>query len=192
MVSGIGASITSFSPGTLIASATANANFASLNSSGVSNDGGNITTDGAGTITSVGITTQVLKANPPVVSVNGQTSGVARAYQVLQGTVKRVVVQLSNYRITANQTLVLPVAFSDRAVVWVGETNGGHIAFLLSGAAQNIKVVTALSGTGGTQSTQTFVQQWSQGQIDAGWDTIQFQSAAQIGAANGTIIIEGF
>lgn len=45
---GIGASITTFSPGSTISSSTMNSNFSSINNSGLSNDGGNITTDGGG------------------------------------------------------------------------------------------------------------------------------------------------
>src|SRR5256885_12555047 len=127
-----------------------------------------------------------------LVTVNGQTSGHADMYQYLQGTVKKTIINLVNYRITANQTLALPTPYTARAAIWVYETNGGHVACLASSVAQNIKVITALSGTGGTQSTQTFIQQWSQGQIDAAWDTLQLQSANQLGAANGVIVIEGF
>jgi len=112
-----------------------------------------------------------------LVTVNGQTSGHADMYQYLQGTVKKTIINLVNYRITANQTLTLPTPYTARAAIWVYETNGGHVACLASGSAVNIKVITALSGTGGTQSTQTFIQQWSQGQIDAAWDTFQLQSA---------------
>lgn len=51
MGTGIGASLITFSPDTTIASAQANSNFAALDSGGLANDGGNITTDGAGNFT---------------------------------------------------------------------------------------------------------------------------------------------
>jgi len=57
MGSGIGASLTTFSSGTTIQSSQVNSNFSALNNGGVSNDSGNITTDGTGVITCKSITT---------------------------------------------------------------------------------------------------------------------------------------
>jgi hypothetical protein len=54
---GIGASLTTFSPGTTISSSAINANFSSLNSSGLSNDSGAISTSGGGVITATGFVT---------------------------------------------------------------------------------------------------------------------------------------
>jgi hypothetical protein len=54
MGTGIGASLVSASPGTTIASSTYNSNLTSLNNAGVSNDGGNVQTDGSGNITATG------------------------------------------------------------------------------------------------------------------------------------------
>jgi len=126
------------------------------------------------------------------VSVNGQTSGTATLYQVVQATVKHVVVHLVNYRNSSAQTIALPAAFTDRAIVQVGETNASQIAFLSSGTAVNIKVFTSLSASGGTQTTQTNIAQWSFGQIDAAWDTLQLKTSGGSGGAYGVIIIEGF
>lgn len=54
MTAGIGASLTTVSPGTTIRSADAMANWNAINNAGVSNDGGSITT-GSGIITAVGL-----------------------------------------------------------------------------------------------------------------------------------------
>lgn len=52
---GIGASLTTFSSGTTISSSAVNANFSSLNNSGLPNDSGAISTDGSGNMTVVGL-----------------------------------------------------------------------------------------------------------------------------------------
>ena len=193
MPAGIGATIVSITDGTTAHASDVLTSLNNLNAAGVSNDSGNIQTDGSGQMFLPIVTVSgKFNTNLTPVTVNGQTSGHADLYQYIQGNVKVTIINLVNYRITANQTLALPSAYAGRAWINVGETNGGHIACLASGAAVNIKVMTGLSGTGGTQSTQTFIQQWSQGQVDAAWDTIQFQSASQIGAVNGVIRIEGF
>ena len=54
---GIGASLTTFSPGTTIQSSQVNSDLAAINSSGVSNDSGSISTSGGGVITATGFTT---------------------------------------------------------------------------------------------------------------------------------------
>src|SRR2546430_2639729 len=87
---------------------------------------------------------------PTGVAVSGQTSGTATVYQYLKGTIKRTVIQLNNYKNTANQSILLPVAYTFRAAVQVYETQGGAVAFLASGSAVNIKIVTALASAGGS------------------------------------------
>jgi len=54
---GIGASLTTFSPGSTIQSSQVNGNFTSLNNSGLSNDSGSISTSGGGVITAAGFVT---------------------------------------------------------------------------------------------------------------------------------------
>ncbi len=133
-----------------------------------------------------------LDINLTPVTINGQTSGHMDLHEYMQGTIKKVIIHLVNYKNTAIQTLALPVAFTDRAWIWVGETQGTALSFLASGVAQNIKVMTdGTAGAAGTQTTQATIAQWSHGQIDAAWDT--FKIAAMAGAAaNGVILIEGF
>lgn len=165
----------------------------SLKSNGINNDSAAIQTDGSGQLFLPIVTlSNKLNLNITPVSVSGQTSGTASLYQYIQGNVKVTIINLVNYRITANQSLALPSAYAGRAMIQTWETNGGHIACLASGSAVNIKVQNTIAASNGTQTTQSFMAQFSQGQVDAAWDTFQLQSAAQLGAANGVIRIEGF
>jgi len=194
MASGIfGASVTTITDGTTAHAPDVLATLLSLQTNGVNNDGGSIQTDGSGQMFVPIITiSNKFNTNIAPVTVNGQTSGHADLYQYIQGNVKVTLINLVNYRITANQSLVLPSAYAGRAMIQTWETNGGHIACLASGSAVNIKTQNTIAAAAGTQTTQTFMAQFSQGQIDAAWDTFQLQSANQLGAANGVIRIEGF
>ena len=138
-----------------------------------------------------GLETWILSVDQPSpTTVNGQTSGTATLYQYLTGTVKRCIVDLQNYKNTANQTIAIPTAFVRHAAVWVMETQGGAVAFLSGGSAVSIKVISSVGAGGGGQNPQTTIKYWSSGQIDAAFDTVQLQ--VNTGAANGVIIFEGF
>lgn len=137
-----------------------------------------------------GIEDFLVSLTPVVVTVNGQTSGTATLYQYNTFTTKETIINLSNYRNSSAQTLALPTAYTSKAVIDVKETQGMQIALLLSGSAQNIHVQTAQGLSGGTQSSQSFVKQWSVGQTDTGFDTVQLGTGAG-SAINGLIIIKG-
>jgi hypothetical protein len=135
--------------------------------------------------------TFLLSLKPATASVNGQTSGTATLYEYVFGiTTKKVVINLVNYRNSSAQNLVLPTAFTSKAAIDVKETQGMQIALLLSSSAQTIHVQTAQGLSGGTQSSQSFIKQWSVGQTDTGFDTVQLGTGAG-SASNGLIIIEG-
>jgi hypothetical protein len=137
---------------------------------------------------------QQLQGDINSVAVSGQTSGTATLYQVVQGTIKRTIIHLVNYKNTANQFITLPTAYTDRALVSTGDVGGNAIAFFTGGSggsAVNVKVLSAISASsGGTQATQIYIKYFSYGQIDAAWDTLELQ--VNTGAANGVIVIEGF
>jgi hypothetical protein len=129
--------------------------------------------------------------SPP--SVSGQTSGTATCYQILQGTVKEFLVILANYKNTGSQYLTLPTAFTTRAWFDIGDTGGGHISFYTGGSggsAVNCMQITALGSGGGTAAgPQSFTSYFGIGQVNAAFDTIQFQ--ANSSAANGIMIVKG-
>src|SRR5437899_5709471 len=95
-----------------------------------------ITSDGSGGLAAVKQTlTGPTNNNMAGVSVNGQTSGSATMYQYMQGSAsKKTIINLANYRITANQTLALPTAYTGRSALWVFESNGGHFSCLTGGS----------------------------------------------------------
>jgi hypothetical protein len=79
MGSGIGASLTTFSPGTTIASSPANSNFSALNAGGISNDG-IITTTGSGNIVQANARSTYFIA--PYQLVNNATYNAGTTYTV--------------------------------------------------------------------------------------------------------------
>lgn len=127
------------------------------------------------------------------VVANGQTSGTATMYQILQGVVKKFVVILSNYKNTANQYLTLPTAFTSKGWFNIGNTGGGHISFLSGGSggtAANCDLIISFSAAGGTiASPQSFTANYSIGMIESAFDTVQLQVNSS--AANGLLIVEG-
>lgn len=136
---------------------------------------------------------QQLEGDTGSVVLNGQTSGTATLYQVMQGTYKKFLVIFSNYKNTGNQYITLPVAFVSRGWFNIGDTGGGHISFYTGGSGGSTvgcNVLTSFaSGGGGIAGPQSFTSYYSIGQINAGFDTINFQ--ANSSAANGIMIVEG-
>lgn len=127
--------------------------------------------------------------NTTSVSVSGSVSGTATLYQFLQGVVKGAIVVLSNYKSSGSQTLALPVAFSTTSYWWTTDFQSGKIEALLSGSAQTFSVITALALGGGTESPQTFLESFSQGQCRSGFDTVRITSTS--GGAGGLTVIFG-
>jgi hypothetical protein len=126
------------------------------------------------------------------VVLNGQTSGTVTLYQVMQGTHKKAILILANYKNTGNQYISLPVAFTTRGWFNIGDTGGGHLAFYTGGSGGSSvsnATITVLGSGGGTVAVQSFTANYCIGMVTAGFDTIQFQ--ANSSAANGIMIVEG-
>jgi hypothetical protein len=122
--------------------------------------------------------------------ISGQVSGTATLYQPQIGTIKEAIISFANYRNNAAQTITFPVAFTVRAYVQTTETNNDAIAFLNSGSAQTVKIITTLASTGGSQNGITSIKQWSMGLVDGPFDTIQIGTGAST-AFNALIILKG-
>lgn len=127
------------------------------------------------------------------VVANGQTSGTATLYQVLQGVVKKFIIIFSNYKNTASQYLTLPTAFTKYSWFNIGNTGAGHIVFRSGGSGGstvNCDLITSFSSAGGTiASPQSFTCNYSVGMIEGGFDTVELQTNSS--AANGLMIVEG-
>lgn len=145
----------------------------------------NITSNGSGLLALLG-----LQINPTAVSLTGSTSGTAQLYQTDRGTFKRVVIFLNNFQNGGGsaQTIALPTAFASSLVIRTGDIN--TCSLLVSASAQNIAVLSALSGSGGTQSTQTTIGSYSIGFCNHAIDTVSFGGSAG-SAHTGLIIMEG-
>lgn len=187
MVLGINATLITLTNGTTANAPDVLTDLQNINNGGISNDGVT-TTDGAGTMTVVGLITQILQCNPTAVSVSGQTSGTATLYQLMSGTIKKFVLILNNYKNTANQYITLPTAFTTRAWFNIGDTGAGHVSFYTGGSggsAVNLQQITTL----GSATAQSFAIPYSVGMVTAGFDTIQLQVNSS--AANGILTVEG-
>lgn len=123
-------------------------------------------------------------------SVTGQTSGTATLYQMSTGIIKEFVLVLSNYRNTASQTITLPTAFVAGGQGYVGNTVGNSYSFLLSGTAQNLRVLTTIGTSGGGANPATTVFLNSVFEVVAGFDTIRLNTSS--GASNGFLILKGY
>src|ERR1700726_4152445 len=179
MSSGIGASLTTFSSGTTIASAAANANFSALNTGGVGNDSGTITTSGTGILTVVGLVTGTSLANlvAKIQSVNGDTSGTMSVLETFTGSLKIVIIEQSNYRQNGSaQLFTLNTAFTFMALIF--NLGCGGIVQATGGSAQNNNVVTW--GTGGSAGSTTTVTQIPG--VSAGYS---FGNFTQVGSNGG-------
>lgn len=120
------------------------------------------------------------KINTPAVSVSGSVSGTASLYEILQGTVKAGLIYWNGYRSGGAQTMALPTALTATSYWWVSETQGGTLEALLSGTAQTFSVVTALALGGGTQQSQSYLKQHSQGMCRTGFDTVRITVTSSV------------
>lgn len=181
---GIGASLTTLTNGTTANAPDVMASLNNLNNGGVSNDGGNISTNGSGIITCPGLVVNgPIQNNPTVVTLNGGTAGTATLYQDFTGNIKRVLVILSGFRTAgANQTIALPVAFIKQCFVRAGNlgsaTGFNGFQLLSSGVAQSTGLITTLSSTGGTSTSVSTLFGNSYGECFHPVDTIQFISGS--------------
>lgn len=136
---------------------------------------------------------------PDPTSINGGTSGTATAYMDLNGTIKRCLVSLSNFRTGASvQNLSLPTAFTGHLFARTGvmgiSTTPTGIQFLKSGVAQSMRIYATPSANGDSgvgPNTTLYGGSWGEIQAGSGIDTISF--LANWGAAfTGLIELEGF
>lgn len=194
---GIGATLVNISNGTTANAPDVLTSLTDLNNAGVSNDGGTISTNGAGVITMLGaIVNGPIQPNvASVTPLSGGTSGTATLYQFFQGTYKYTMIILSNFRTGgAAQTIVLPVPYTVGGFIRTGNsgtsTANAGVALLASGAAITVYVATALAAGGGTSASNTEVDALSFGSFQNGFDTVQFQASGTAGHY-AVIIIEG-
>jgi hypothetical protein len=126
------------------------------------------------------------------VTVNGPTTGTATLYEPLQGTLKMVIVVLTNYRNgpAGDQNLVLPTAFTHGAQGWNGSS--GTFDLKSAGASQTIQVNTgfASGAADGTVTPTTNIRQNNQWHCDTAFDTIGLWGS-DAGTHNGFIFIIG-
>src|SRR5580765_143575 len=171
---GIGASITHFSAGTTISSTNVNNDFDSLNSNGVSNDNGNISTDGSGTMTLVGLIAQVINSNPPAVTVNGTTNGTAQLYEVFQGTFKLCILAMNGYQNNSGteQTISLPTPFTAKGFCISGAMKQLTPDHSGSALTNSVRQVTGLAAGGGSTNVQNFAASEGLASITAPFDAI--------------------
>ncbi len=149
-----------------------------------------ITSNGSGVMTSLGQTVNgPIQPNPTGVQVTGSVSGTCTLYQLFTGTVKKIIVLLSNYKSGAAQSMALPVAFTSESYWWTTEFQSGQIEGLSGGSAQTFSVLTALAIGGGTQNPQTSLKSWSQGMLRTAFDTVRITSLTT--AASSVVVIEG-
>lgn len=184
MPTGIGASIVTLTNGTTANAPDVMSSLNAINAAGISNDSGNITTNGSGILALPG-----LSLNPTAVQVTGSVSGTATLYQLFYGAVKLVVVSHANYRSAAAQTLALPTAFSSNSYWWTTDYQGGKVEALASGTAQTFSVLTALALAGGTQNPQTALNGYSQGMCRTAFDTVRITVTGASNATGLTIIL---
>jgi hypothetical protein len=125
------------------------------------------------------------------VSINGGTSGTAKCYQVMRGTIKMAFIVLANFKTAAsNQTIAFPVAFTATEEIRSNDTEAFQL--LSSGNPVTVRQMTAFGAAGVAGSTSPtatlngFGYFWNGSAID----TIQFNSGWG-SAHNGVIIIQG-
>ena len=126
---------------------------------------------------------------PSAVTLSGGSSGTATLYQWLNGTVKSVIVRFNNFKTAGSaQNLVLPTPFTTCAQWRTSQT--GTFSLTLSGTAQNLGIITALSASGGTVTIQTTAAGYSIGDIGSGFDTIKFAASDSTGRF-GQLVLRG-
>jgi|SRR5580765_1761993 len=155
MSSGIGASLTTFSAGTVISSSNVNSNFSALNNGGVGNDSGTITTSGTGILTVIGLVTGTSLANlaAKIQTVNGDTSGSMSILETFTGSLKVVILEQSNYKHAGSAQLVtLNTAFTFMSLIF--NLGCGGIVQATSGSANSNNQIQWGTGTSaGTTNT---------------------------------------
>lgn len=155
-----------------------------------------ISSNGLGTMTLPGLVLNGgAQIDPTGIVLNGGTSGTATLYQIGTGTYKLVLVVLANFRTAAsNQTIALPAPFVSTAFVvtgWIGPSSTiAGIKLLASGTAQTFELLTSLATTGGGVSAVTSIFGQSFAYVNAGFDTVQFNSGSSA-TSNGLILIQG-
>jgi len=187
MPTGIGASLTSASPGTTIASATYNSNQNALNNAGISNDSGSISTNGSGVLTAVGLvagnsglttnSTGLANLAAKIQSVSGDTSGTMSILETFTGSFKAVIIEQNNYRQNgAAQLITLNTAFTFMALIF--NLGCGGIVQATSGSANQNNQVTWGTGTSaGTAASTT--------QITVNVAAYSFGGFTQVGSNGG-------
>lgn len=174
MGTGIGASITTFSPGTTISSSSMNSSLSAINSGGIANDSGSISTSGSGTMTLPGLITQVLNSNPPAVTVNGTTAGTAQLYEIFQGTFKMILLVMNGYQNASGteQTIALPTPFTAKGFCISG--NMKVLTPYASGSplTNSVRQITALAAGGGSTTIQNSITSEGLASITAAFSAI--------------------
>jgi hypothetical protein len=124
-----------------------------------------------------------------VLAINGDTSGSVQLYQYIQGTVKKTLIQYTNLKNSVALLLALPMAYTVGAFFQVGETQGQSINFKNGSNIVTCSVQNTIAAAGGTQSPETSINAWSQGQVRGAFGTVALLFTAS--AAGGFILLEG-
>lgn len=136
-----------------------------------------------------------LEADAGVVTLNGSTSGTAKLYQVLQGTYKRSLIYLDNFRNGGGsaQTLTFPAPYTKTAYFTAYDFPAFQITN--SGSAITVYMLTGISSTGFSVTSQTAldygnIQFHTGGASPVPFDKVSFD--AGFGSAKtGLMIIDG-
>jgi hypothetical protein len=171
---GLDVTLTSFSPGTTIQSSQMNNNFSAIVGAAINNDAGTITTDLAGTLTTIGLITQQLNSSPNVVTVNGTTNGTAQLYQILWGTFKLVVLFFNNYQNNSSteQTISIPQPFTAKAFCIAGNTKVMTPYSNGTALSNCVRQITGLAASGGSVTIQNGITSEGLASITAPFDAI--------------------
>jgi hypothetical protein len=150
-----------------------------------------VVSNGSGVVTLNGMVINgAIQCNPAAVTVSGSISGTCTLYQYMTGTVKRCMIVCNNYRSASAQNLVLPVAFTGNSYWIVSELSSGTIEAMKVGASQVFSVWVTQAAAGGTQSSNTGLNTWSQGLCRAGFDTVKITVTSSV--ASSVHLIEGY
>lgn len=148
-----------------------------------------ITSDGTGLLTALG-----LNINAAATVQNGATAGNVTLYQPFRGThFKMIVARFTGFRNNGGHTqgVILPLAFTDRSKVWVGDLPSTGVQFQKSGVTQSIAIATSAVATGNTSSNVTTLFRHSTGEILGGWDTMIIPTGAS-GVTDSVLICIGW
>lgn len=154
------------------------------------------TSDGAGTITAVGLVlgSGLLKFASHTTVKNGSTSGTMTVYEVTAAgsAMKYVFINYNGYRsaAVANNDVTLGAPFSQRAHIVSGNCMGTQL--IASGSLTNLSAITTLGSTGdGSATTTTKINSFSILETFGGFDTIR-EPGGNGSARTGNITIIGF